>query len=43
MKNALEENEAVWMLPPTNEALMYNYYNTHTSLHRRIFINTTTA
>lgn len=28
------------MLPPTNEALMHNYYNTHASLHRGIFINT---
>lgn len=31
------------MLPPTNEALMHNYYNTHASLHRGIFINTETV
>lgn len=33
----------MWMLPPTNEALMHNYYNTHASLHRGIFINTKTV
>lgn len=31
------------MLPPTNEALMHNYYNTHASLHRGIFINIETV
>lgn len=28
---------------PTNEALMHNYCNAHTPLHRRVFINSETA
>lgn len=37
------ENSSSVAVTPTNEALMHNYCNTRTSLHRRVFINTETV